>query len=417
MADSIADALLAKLQWAVLEALDDGRWRMHGAAPVWLSARTSELAPDDLPPFLESFLAEAREHWSTGRSEPLRSLMWREVTSDGREWPLQASALVLGGHPRSERRDESAAERRAARRGERGDERGGECDSERHGERHGERQDDPVDELPGERRFVFVEWLDERYAELRAILQRARATTLEFESLHREILKKEVLLHCIVHDLKSPLAGIVGTLSLLKDGENDPARSRLLELALESSRKQEVMIRQVLDVFASELESIQSFTDDPKAAPDLVECVRSVLQVYAPVFQRRSVALVCRAIAARREPLPVVGRADRLERVLANLLENALRYSSSGDAVELEFEDLADYVELRVDDRGPGVPEAIRATLFRKFVQSGPSRGVAGLGLFYCETTVEQWGGAIAYQPRSPRGSSFRLRLAKPARA
>ncbi|MCC6409906.1 MAG: HAMP domain-containing histidine kinase, partial [Planctomycetes bacterium] len=388
MAASIADALLAKLQWAVLEARDDGRWRVHGAAPEWLAARTRELAPSDAPPFLEGFLAEAREHWSAGRTEPLRSLMWREVTPDGREWPLQASALVLRDEPRSERGDQRAAER--------------------DGERRDVLQSEAADELADARRIVFVEWLDERYAELRAILQRARTTTLEFESLHREILKKEVLLHCIVHDLKSPLAGIVGTLSLLKDGETDPARSKLLELALEASRKQDVMIRQVLDVFASELESIQSFTADPQAAPDLVECVRAVLQVYGPVFQRRSVALVSRSLAARREPLPVVGRADRLERVLANLLENALRHSSSGDAVELEFEDGAAHVELRVDDRGPGVPEAIRATLFRKFVQSGPSRGVAGLGLFYCKTTVEQWGGAIAYEPRSPRGSSFR---------
>ncbi len=405
MAASIADALLAKLQWAVLEARDDGRWRVHGAAPEWLAARTRELAPSDTPPFLEGFLAEAREHWAAGRAEPLRSLMWREVTPDGREWPLQASALVLRDEPRTERGDQRAAERDGDRAGER--------DAERDAERHSK----PADELPPARRIVFVEWLDERYAELRAILQRARTTTLEFESLHREILKKEVLLHCIVHDLKSPLAGIVGTLSLLKDGETDPTRSKLLELALEASRKQDVMIRQVLDVFASELESIQSFTADPQAAPDLVECVRAVLQVYGPVFQRRSVALVSRSLAARREPLPVVGRADRLERVLANLLENALRHSSSGDAVELEFEDGAAHVELRVDDRGPGVPEAIRATLFRKFVQSGPSRGVAGLGLFYCKTTVEQWGGAIAYEPRSPRGSSFRLRLAKPARA
>lgn len=354
MAKDVAHDLLGELEWLVLELGPDGVWSRRSRSPQWL------VEGDERPPFLATFLDEAREHFTRGVAAPLRSLMWCEVTPDGREWPLQASAIEVGG-----------------------------------------------------RRLVFVEWLDERYAELRAILQRARQTTLEFDSLHREVLKKEVLLHCIVHDLKSPLAGIVGALSLLADDEATPQRQRLVALALESARRQDVMIRQVLDVFASELSTSQSFARDPRDAPDLIEAVRAVLQAYGPVFQRRSVALTSRSLAASRAPIFVVGRADRLERVLANLLENALRHSDPGDDVELEFVAGTKSVELTVADRGPGVPEAIRATLFQKFVQSGPSRGVAGLGLFYCKNTVEQWGGAIAYEPREPKGSTFRVTLSR----
>ncbi|MCK6445325.1 MAG: HAMP domain-containing histidine kinase [Planctomycetes bacterium] len=361
MAKDVAHELLGELEWLVLELGPNGVWTRRSHAPKWLVEHRGEAGGpggDEWPPFLATFLDEAREHFTRGVAAPLRSLMWCEVTPDGREWPLQASALDVGG-----------------------------------------------------RRLVFVEWLDERYAELRAILQRARQTTLEFDSLHREVLKKEVLLHCIVHDLKSPLAGIVGSLSLLADGEQDAARRELVAIALESARRQEVMIRQVLDVFASELSTSQSFARDPREAPDLVESVRSVLQAYGPVFQRRSVGLTSRSLAASRAPIRVVGRADRLERVLANLLENALRHSDAGDEVELEFVAAAQSVELTISDRGPGVPETIRATLFQKFVQSGPSRGVAGLGLFYCKNTLEQWGGAIGYEPREPKGSTFRVAL------
>jgi signal transduction histidine kinase len=358
MTERLADDLLAQLEWLVLVARDDGQWSVHGAAPAWFGFRARELGTGDLPPFLESFAGLAREHWARGAVEPLRSLTWCESTPDGREWPLQASALVVG-----------------------------------------------------ERRVVLVEWLDERYAELRAILQRARQTTLEFDSLHREVLKKEVLLHCIVHDLKSPLAGMVGSLSLLKDGEQDPTRKALVASALEAARRQDVMIRQLLDVFSSELETIHQFTREARGAPDLVESVRAVLQVYAPVFRRKSVALVSRSLAAQRAPLPVVGRGDRLERVIANLLENALRYSAPGDEVALEFTANEARVELMVSDLGPGVPAEIRATLFQKFVQAGSTRGVAGLGLYYCKTTLEPWGGTIEYEARRPKGSTFRVGL------
>jgi signal transduction histidine kinase len=365
------DPLFRALESALLEQGSGGRWFLVSPLPGWLGRSAlsgpavgatdpPEFVPGEGPTFLESFLEEASEHWGAGRSAPLSSLPWCERDAAGREWGLQALALVL----------------------------------------------------PADRHVVLIEWLSERYQELESILQRARAGALEFDALQREVLKKEVLLHCIVHDLRVPLASIVGGLSLLRsDGRLRDQERHLVELGLEAARRQEALIRQVLEVFAAELDELQSFSRSGATAPDLAQVLGSVLRTYAPVARQLRVRLESSWAAQRREPLRVVGRADRLERVLANLIDNALRHSPAGEAVEIDVEEDAGSVRLVVEDRGRGVPEALQPKLFERFGRAGDRPPGSGLGLFYCKQTVEPWGGAIGYEPRRPQGSRFWFRL------
>jgi signal transduction histidine kinase len=112
----------------------------------------------------------------------------------------------------------------------------------------------------------------------------------------------------------------------------------------------------------------------------------------------------------------VVGEKSRLERVIFNLVDNALRHGPSGSVVTVAVTRDGDGILITVDDEGVGVPPNLARTVFDKFSQGRERGGRAGLGLYFCRITVEQWGGSIGYTPRSTGGSRFWFRLPHPGR-
>jgi signal transduction histidine kinase len=110
----------------------------------------------------------------------------------------------------------------------------------------------------------------------------------------------------------------------------------------------------------------------------------------------------------------VVGEQSRLERVIFNLVENALRYSPAGAVVTVGVAQVESDVLVAVDDEGPGIPPDVLGTLFEKFAQGQGRQGKAGLGLYFCRMTVEHWGGSIGCTPRATGGTRFWFRLPKP---
>ena len=113
-------------------------------------------------------------------------------------------------------------------------------------------------------------------------------------------------------------------------------------------------------------------------------------------------------------PLLVDGTRGALARVLANLVGNALAY---GQCADITLLDLGDQVELRVDDRGPGIPPAERASVFEPFYRVEPSRsresGGAGLGLTIVRQIVEGHGGEVVIADRPGGGARLRVLLPK----
>lgn len=368
------DAVLSALDLVLFERRSTGLLELASKPPFWLAASGSrDLVmrvnehDADLHPFLAHFLHDAERFWAAGREGRLKSDVWLEGREDGAEDCYQASALLL----------------------------------------------------PGQRALLTIELVRDFATERQAPLQAARDSRLHFERLQKETEKKEVLLHCIVHDLKGPLAGMLGVLSLMKQHELAPGRVReLTELGVSQARKQESMIQGILEVFASEITALEVFERDPARAPDLARAAKSVVEMLRPAYARKDVALGldiergspssgAAGVSSADEPLLVVGHPQRLERVIANLLENALRYSPQRSNVEVKIREHGARVQLSVEDRGPGLTEAVRAQLFEKFVQDPSLGGTAGLGLYFCRMNVERWGGRIGCEPREGGGSRF----------
>jgi two-component system, sensor histidine kinase and response regulator len=215
---------------------------------------------------------------------------------------------------------------------------------------------------------------------------------------------REEMASFLVHDLKNPLAIISANASLCRDRTLPLlVREAAADIA-EASRTMDRMVMDLLDVARS---------DERGLAPRLGE-VKIGEIVEETVEAQRSIS------SARKIKVSIVGdveavvRADRdlLRRVLANLLDNGLKYAPSGSAIEISTSIRDGVFELRQRDGGTGIAPADREKIFdryRRVEKRGDShaRTSRGLGLAFCKLAVEAHGGRIWVEDAEPRGTIF----------
>ncbi len=226
------------------------------------------------------------------------------------------------------------------------------------------------------------------------------------DDLLRLQLQKERLTAFIVHDLKNPVNALdLHAQLLVRDkGLSASARESAVQIRTEA-RQLTQMIMNLLDV---------SKADEGQLAPkrtevDLPALVRSVIAELDVSARSREVDL-----RSAIDVVSVRADADLLRRVLANLVENAVRYAPRGSAVTISARREGATV-LRVADSGPGIPAPLRDKVFDPFVRIEPGGAVdgrtsRGLGLSFCRLTVEAHGGRIWIEDGSP-GAVFCVSL------
>lgn len=341
-------------------------------APFFPDAGTAVVDLEDLFPYLSAFLPEARALWAAAGSGPLHSGPWTE-TVGAHEEMLEAVALCC-----------AAAEQSVA------------------GEADGVSTSDHSDDGP---LLLLRPW--QVAADVhRAVLQESRALILEQHALQRAAARREMLLHCLAHDLATPVASVRSSLLLLREDDLVAGAGReLLDVGLRQIQQVQRMLHHLRPVLAA--------TPDAPATTDLHRLAQDALAPLTPVARLQGIALELRVADTADEPAPtwtVRGASDRLARLVANLLDNALRHGPPGSRVTVALAAGAATRSLTVADRGPGVPEAQRADLFRPYRRSDDG-GQAGLGLYYCRLTAEAYGGRMHYAPREGGGACFRLTL------
>ncbi|WP_455383655.1 ATP-binding protein [Salinispira pacifica] len=219
----------------------------------------------------------------------------------------------------------------------------------------------------------------------------------------------------VSHDLRSPLASIRGYIEtiLMKDESLTPEELRsYLDITLRNTRTLERLVQELFDL--SRLENTDYRPNfEQVSMPELLQDV--VLKLSATA-ERRGVEI--RPIYARNIPLV---RADiaLIERVLTNLLENAVRYTPSGGKVTVELSRQGDRVEVAVSDTGCGIDSTDLPYVFDRFYRAERSRvrtadqtGTgSGLGLAIAKRIIELHGGEIAVTSRVNAGSRFSFEL------
>jgi two-component system sensor histidine kinase KdpD len=218
---------------------------------------------------------------------------------------------------------------------------------------------------------------------------------------------RNALLASISHDLRTPLAVIAGASSSLAErGEQLGAgeRAALARSIYEQAQQMSALIAKVLEMTRLEAGGI-AVNHDWHA---IGEIAGAVLRRLAPQLADHPV----RVELARDLPLARVDAA-LIEQVLANLLENAAKYTPPGTPIVLRAESRADELRVSVEDEGPGLPPGDPERLFAKF-QRGAAEGAiggAGLGLAICRAIVRLHGGRIWAERRPERGAVFRFAL------
>src|ERR671936_896132 len=224
------------------------------------------------------------------------------------------------------------------------------------------------------------------------------------EELRRLSALRADFVSLVSHELRSPMAAVVGAARTLQERwrELSPEhRESFLQLIGSETSRLATLVSDVLDTSRIEAGTFSyTFTDVDLAA--LVE-----ESVAAAIFGQDEV----RVRATVRRPIPAVrGDRERLRQVLANLIDNAVKYSRAGDEVEVAAVSEDGAVQVAVSDRGPGIPREHQKLIFEKFGRAkvaGKAQPGTGLGLFIARSIVEAHGGSLDVRSAPDQAATF----------
>ncbi|MEX2142723.1 MAG: response regulator [Pirellulales bacterium] len=240
------------------------------------------------------------------------------------------------------------------------------------------------------------------------------AVAVDNARLYREIQegdrRKDEFLAMLGHELRNPLAAIANALEYVQIARDDPSSFRRAGDIL--ARQVQMMARLVDDLL-----------DVSRITRGKIELRKEVVELQAAIT--RAVATVEPLISARQHELtismpdrPVRLLADpaRLEQILANLLNNAAKYTDPGGRIRLDVEQTEQIAEVHVRDTGVGIPEQLLPRVFDLFMQGDRSldraQGGLGIGLTLVRSLVELHGGQVEVSSEGTgRGSEFIVRL------
>jgi signal transduction histidine kinase len=235
-------------------------------------------------------------------------------------------------------------------------------------------------------------------------------------ALERLLERKTTLVRMMVHDLKGPLSGIMANLDLLDKNRLKSPAQECVETALMGCQDLFHMIQNLLDIGKMERGQIELNLSivDPEDLFNKVVKTMTTLSVQKGVRLR----IDCRS-AVRALPVD----ADLLERIIYNLVLNALTYSSPEGEIILSTADGMEKgrIRLAVSDSGIGVPPEFQDAIFDVYAQLDSWQGMknrgiktpgsVGLGLAFCRLAAEQHGGRIWVQSVPGQGSTFFVEL------
>ncbi|MEI7848704.1 MAG: GAF domain-containing protein [Chloroflexota bacterium] len=216
---------------------------------------------------------------------------------------------------------------------------------------------------------------------------------------------REDLAAMIYHDLRSPLGNLLSSVEMLDDiipeTERDSAQP-ILRIAHHSINRIERMVSSLLDL--NRLEQHQAIGERLPANVSLL--INEGIEAIGPATEAREQNV----LAKTAENLPMVSiDLDMIRRVLINLLENATKYTPVRGNLEVGADLSGEFVQIYVQDNGPGIPEADSERIFDKFTRlknKTSARGL-GVGLAFCKLAIIGHGGKIWVEPAPEHGSRF----------
>lgn len=211
----------------------------------------------------------------------------------------------------------------------------------------------------------------------------------------------------IAHDLRSPVTRIRGTAEELlgKPGDKEISRDALGRIIAECDRLVGI-INTMLDMAAMDAGA----TELPNTPVDIQAVVRRAADLFQPLAEDKSIRL---NVSGRNSPLAVRGSKENLQRVVSNILDNAIKFTSEGGRIDVGITATEDHVFICFTDTGIGISAEDQHHVFDRFYRIDASRSTDGngLGLSLAQSIVKAHGGRIMVESEEGKGSRFTVVL------
>ena len=222
---------------------------------------------------------------------------------------------------------------------------------------------------------------------------------------------KEALVSTVSHELRTPITSILGHVELLQDGdygELTKAQAHAIDRVSDNGRRLLTLIDDLLI-----LSRLQNGVVDLELRPfDLREAVRAAWEVLETKLRGRDLAV---SMQLADGPTVLEGDKNQLERLVANLIGNAIKFTPDGGRVVVRLTQRGERLLLEVSDTGIGIPEDEQEQLFSRFFRSrlASERAIqgTGLGLSIVQAIAEQHGGRVSAESKPGHGTTFRVEL------
>ena len=251
--------------------------------------------------------------------------------------------------------------------------------------------------------------LDGTFLEVEGAINRVRNRERQVaDALRDEARRKDDLVTYLAHDLKTPLASVVGYLSLLEEAPDLPVeqRARFTGIALDKAHRLDALIEEFFDITRFDFHDIVL----TRGYVDLALLLAQVADEFYPILTEQGKSVEVEATAS----LIVLIDGDKMARVFNNVMKNAIAYSYEGSTIRIFAEQTPDSVVVRFENQGDPIPAPKLGMIFEKFYRldaaRATNRGGAGLGLAIAKKIVGAHGGSISCES-TPEHTVFTIVL------
>ena len=262
---------------------------------------------------------------------------------------------------------------------------------------------------------VELDHFGESDAEFLSALGSESATAIEnaraYQALERADKAKSEFVRMVTHELRSPLSAVQSMLTLLKHDYVGPLTAQQQDIIQRSQRRISSLLALVRDLLELAAGKMERFKGEKKELA-LNEIILKVIELFQAGAEEKGLEF---KVEIAPEPLVLVGIEEGLERVLMNLVSNAIKYTPSGGSVTVRAWNEDGQIKIEIADTGIGIPQEALPRIFDEFYRAQNVKTLriegTGLGLSIAKDVIEQHGGHISLKSKVGTGSTFYVTL------
>ena len=234
------------------------------------------------------------------------------------------------------------------------------------------------------------------------------------KELQKRTKRAETFSTDLAHEIRNPLASLKGASELLDKTDNQKDRNKLFEIINHDVER----IERLITDYSQMLKDEASLSREKMLKVNLMKIISNVVEDFRQdlINQNKKIEILTNFSNKDEKNYFIIGIENRLEQVIANLLDNAISFSNDQQKIEIDLTETSNNFVMTIKDQGPGFTEASPQKIFKRFYSNRPSKfgEHSGLGLNIAKNIVELHKGAIAASNRiNQKGAQVEVLLPK----